>query len=93
MFERSADQELFQETTRKFLESHCPLSKVRSLAGSKSGFETDFWRRGAELGWTSLAVPEEAGGGSISGEGVVDLVMVAYEFGRHAAPGPLAPTI
>jgi alkylation response protein AidB-like acyl-CoA dehydrogenase len=92
MFERNADQELFQDTTRKFLESQCPLTKVRSLAGTKSGFEPDFWRRGAEFGWTSLVVPEEAGGGSVSGEGVVDLVLVAYEFGRHAAPGPLAPT-
>lgn len=92
MFERNADQELFQDTTRKFLESQCPLSKVRSLAGTKSGFEPEFWRRGAEFGWTSLVVPEEAGGGSISGEGVVDLILVAYEFGWHAAPGPLAPT-
>lgn len=92
MFERNADQELFQDTTRKFLESHCPLSKVRSLAGTKSGFEPEFWRRGAEFGWTSLVVPEEAGGGSVSGDGVVDLLLVAYEFGRHAAPGPLAPT-
>lgn len=92
MFERNGDQELFQETTRKFLESQCPLGKVRSLAGTKSGFEPDFWRRGAEFGWTSLVVPEDAGGGSVSGEGVLDLVLVAYEFGRHAAPGPLAPT-
>ncbi len=92
MFERNADQERFQDTTRRFLESQCPLSKIRSLAGTKSGFEPDFWHRGAEFGWTSLVVPEEAGGGSISGEGVLDLVLVAYEFGRHAAPGPLAPT-
>jgi alkylation response protein AidB-like acyl-CoA dehydrogenase len=92
MFERSADQQLFEETTRRFLEEQCPIRKVRDLAGTKAGYEPDFWRRGAELGWTSLAVPEEAGGGSISGAGVVDLLLVAYEFGLHAAPGPLLPT-
>jgi alkylation response protein AidB-like acyl-CoA dehydrogenase len=92
MFERNADQELFEETTRRFLESECPLTKVRVLAGTKAGFEPDFWRQGAELGWTSLVVPEEAGGGSVSGSGVLDLVLVAYEFGLHAAPGPLGPT-
>jgi alkylation response protein AidB-like acyl-CoA dehydrogenase len=50
------------------------------------------WRGGAELGWTSLLVPEDLGGGSISGAGVIDLTMVAEEFGRHASPGPLVPT-
>jgi alkylation response protein AidB-like acyl-CoA dehydrogenase len=92
MFERNADQELFEETTRKFLASHCPLTKLRDLAGTKAGYEPDYWRQGAELGWTSLVVPEEAGGGSVSGSGVRDLVLVAYEFGLHAAPGPLGPT-
>jgi alkylation response protein AidB-like acyl-CoA dehydrogenase len=92
MFECNPDQELLQDTTRRFLKSRCPSSTIRSLTGSKSGFESDFWRRGAEYGWTSLVVPEEYGGGSISAEGVVDLVLIAYEFGRHAAPGPLAPT-
>lgn len=92
MFERSADQELFEETTRRFLTTHSPLTKLRDLAGTKSGFEPDFWRQGAELGWTSLVVPEEAGGGSVSGTGVLDLVLLAYEFGLHAAPGPLGPT-
>jgi alkylation response protein AidB-like acyl-CoA dehydrogenase len=91
MFERNADQELLEDTTRRFLESHCPPSKLRDLAGTKSGFEPDYWRQGAELGWTSLVVPEEAGGGSVSGSGVLDLLLVAYEFGRHAAPGPLGP--
>ena len=34
-------------------------------------------------------MPAEAGGGSISAEGVKDLSLVAYQFGLHAAPGPL----
>lgn len=91
MFDRTADQELFEDTTRRFLEAECPLTKVRDLAGTKAGFERDYWRKGAELGWTSLLVPEDAGGGSVSGAGVADLVLVAYEFGLHAAPGPLGP--
>jgi alkylation response protein AidB-like acyl-CoA dehydrogenase len=91
-FVRSADQELLTEATRKFIATECPLTKVRDLAGSKSGYEPEYWRRGAELGWTSLVVPEESGGGSVSGNGVLDLALIAYEFGRHAAPGPLAPT-
>ena len=89
MFIRSADQQLFEETTKRFLESECPLTKVRELAGSEAGYETAFWRQGAQLGWISLVVPEQAGGGSVSGRGVRDLALVAYQFGLHAAPGPL----
>lgn len=92
MFDRDSDQELFEETTRRFLESEVPLSKLRGMAGTKAGYEPEYWRKGAELGWTSLVVPEDAGGGSVSGRGVIDLVLLAYEFGLHAAPGPLAPT-
>jgi len=91
MFERSTDQELFTETTRKFLETECPSSTLRDLGRTAAGYEPDLWRRGAELGWTSLVVPEAAGGGSISESGVLDLVLLAYEFGAHAAPGPLLP--
>ena len=41
------------------------------------------------MGWTLLLVGEEHGGGSVSGRGAVDLALIGYEFGRHAAPGPL----
>src|SRR5699024_10756225 len=44
-----------------------------------------------ELGWTSLLVPEELGGGSVSGDGVKDLALVAELAGRTVAPGPLHP--
>jgi alkylation response protein AidB-like acyl-CoA dehydrogenase len=91
-FEQSSDQEFFRETTQKFLESECPPAKVRELSATDAGFEPDYWRRGAELGWTSLLVSEEYGGGSISGRGVVDLSLLAFEFGRNAAPGPLSGT-
>jgi alkylation response protein AidB-like acyl-CoA dehydrogenase len=85
------DQEFFRDTTRKFLESECPLTKVRQLAATADGFEREYWRRGAELGWASLLVPEELGGGTISGRGVVDLTLVADAFGRFVSPGPLLP--
>ena len=87
------DQQLLQETTRKFLESTAPLETVRRLADAEpAGFDADWWRSGAELGWTSLLVPEDDGGGSVSGHGLLDLVLVAEEMGRLIAPGPLMPT-
>jgi len=87
----SDDQEFFRDTTRKFLGSECPIPKVRALRPDPDGFERGYWRQGAELGWTSLLVPEELGGGSVSGNGVADLALVADAFGAHVAPGPLLP--
>lgn len=86
------DQQFFQETTRKFLEQEAPLTSVRALADDPDGFDRAWWARGAELGWTSFLVPEDDGGGSLSGEGVVDLAIVAEEMGRLVSPGPLVPT-
>ncbi|MGD0747254.1 MAG: acyl-CoA dehydrogenase family protein [Acidimicrobiales bacterium] len=88
----SSDQELFRETTAKLLDELVPVGELRRLREDADGFGTGYWRRGADLGWTSLLVGEHHGGGSISGAGLVDLALVAYEFGRHAAPGPLAVT-
>jgi alkylation response protein AidB-like acyl-CoA dehydrogenase len=87
--ELTAEQVFFAETTRKFLTDTCPTSRLRERRDDPAGFDRDFWRQGADLGWTSLLVSEEDGGGSVSGQGVVDLTLVAFEFGRQAAPGPL----
>lgn len=88
----TADQRLFHSTTRDYLEKSAPLSRVRELADRALGFERDWWRRGAELGWTAMLVPESLGGGSVSGSPVVDLAIVAEEMGRACAPGPLTTT-
>ncbi len=91
-FDLTPDQILFRETTREFLEKQMPLTKVRELALAGTGFEREWWRRGAELGWVSMLVAPERGGGSISGEGLRDLAIVAEEMGRLVSPGPLAVT-
>src|SRR5215472_1345266 len=90
--ELTSDQEFFAETTRKYLDDKASPTDLRQLRFDPIGYTPDFWRQGAELGWTSLLVSEEDGGGSISGRGVADLALVAHEFGRHAAPGPLIAT-
>lgn len=90
--ELSEDQEFFRATTRKFLEAEAPLTVVRELAKEADGFDREFWRRGAELGWTSMLVSEADGGGTLSGAGLLDLMLVAEEMGRLVTPGPLLPT-
>ncbi|UGQ12279.1 acyl-CoA/acyl-ACP dehydrogenase [Yinghuangia sp. ASG 101] len=91
-FELSSDQKLFLSTARDFLEKDYPLDVIRRTAqDERTGFDPGWWRRAAELGWTSLLVPEDLGGGSISGHGVRDLALLAEQLGAGVAPGALLP--
>jgi len=86
------DQQLFWETTSKFLESTCPVPTIREWAEEElHGFPASWWSQGAELGWLSMLVSEEHGGGSVSGNGLSDLILVVEEIGRRVAPGPIIP--
>ena len=84
-----SDQEMLRDMTSRYLADRAPLASLRKLRDHPAGFEADYWIGGADLGWTSLLVAEADGGGSVSGRGAADLALIAYEFGRNAAPGPL----
>ncbi|MEU8896034.1 acyl-CoA dehydrogenase family protein [Nocardia sp. NPDC048505] len=88
----TAEQRLFRETTRDFLAGTVPLGTVRALGERATGLDREWWRRGAELGWTAPLAPESRGGGSVSGRPLTELAAVATEFGLACAPGPLAVT-
>lgn len=87
----SPEKILFTSTTQAFLEKEAPLRRVRELHAEGTSFDPAWWRRAAELGWTALLVPEELGGGSVSGNGFADLATVAEQLGKTVAPGPLYP--
>jgi alkylation response protein AidB-like acyl-CoA dehydrogenase len=87
----SPEKILFAATTQAFLQKEVPLSRVRELHAAGASFDPGFWKRAAELGWAGLLVPEELGGGSVSGDGVADLAAVAEQLGKTVAPGPLYP--
>ena len=85
----SPDQESLRDSTARFLADKATPAALRSLRDDPAGFDAEYWRQGVQLGWTPLLVDPAHGGGSVSGNGLVDLTLIAYEFGRHAAPGPL----
>jgi len=88
-FELNEEQSMLREVSRTMLSANCTSELVRALAGSSKDLDEKLWQRGAELGWTGLAVPEELGG---SGQGLVELCLVAEELGAAVAPGPVAET-
>ena len=85
------DQELLRSTTRRFLTEHQSLADVRRSMEGPDLFDPGIWRQGAELGWTAMLVPAEHEGGSVTGQPLVDLVVLAEELGRALNPGPFVP--
>ncbi|MET9089462.1 acyl-CoA dehydrogenase [Streptomyces sp. NPDC004237] len=68
-----------------FFRNESPPSVVR--AAEPLGFDATLWRRLAGMGIASMSLPESAGGDDAT---LVDLVLVAEEWGRTLAPVPLA---
>jgi len=84
----SSDQDLLRGTTARLIESMCPLSTVRRLTESDTGLPPGYLGAAADVGWFAMLVPEQYGGGSVSGRGVCDLAIVAEERGRALQPSP-----
>jgi alkylation response protein AidB-like acyl-CoA dehydrogenase len=89
--EPSDDAKLFIATTRAFLDKHASLLDVRALHAQGRSYEQTWWQQAAQLGWTSLLVPEKYGGGSVTGQPLRDLAAISEQLGRTVAPGPLHP--
>jgi alkylation response protein AidB-like acyl-CoA dehydrogenase len=88
----SEDQHLFRETTARFIEARCPIGTVRAMADDPQLRDPTLLRDAGELGWFALFIPEEFGGGSVSGTPIQDAVIVAEERGRTVQPGPFVAT-
>lgn len=89
----SADQEALRDSVRTVLEAECPRLRVRAGAEERiHGRDAPSPVDGPAqaLGWTALTVPESAGG---LGLGAAELAVVAEEWGRALAPGPLLVTL
>ena len=86
------DQRMLLDAATSFIDRTCPLTKVRERAYDDAAYADAYRRQAGELGWYSLLVPEDAGGGSVSENGVEDTALVAYTRGRRLQPDPFIGT-
>jgi alkylation response protein AidB-like acyl-CoA dehydrogenase len=94
------EQAMLKDSARRFMEDKQPLLALRkATAGTEDpyfgaeragSYDTTAWQEMVALGWTALAVPEDAGG---VGMNLVTAVAVAEEVGRAAMPTPLTSTL
>jgi alkylation response protein AidB-like acyl-CoA dehydrogenase len=86
------DQRLLAQTTERFIADRMPLSRVRELVDSGDSASEAYWRAAGEIGWFAMLAPEELGGGSVSGRGLLDAAILAELRGRHLQPGAFVDT-
>jgi alkylation response protein AidB-like acyl-CoA dehydrogenase len=83
-FSLDDDQAATRDVFRDFFTKECPTTVVR--AAEPLGHDEKLWNRLKDLGVTSMGLPADAGG---DGGSLVDLVLVAEEYGAVLAPVPL----
>lgn len=89
---------LLKTSARKFFSDNFPTDRLHRMVASDPtptrmsdcAWDRDLWRQMVDLGWTSLAVPESAGGLGMPAVAVAGLV---EELGRAAFPCPLQATL
>ena len=95
------DETLLRDSVRKFLSDNAPIDRVRQVVArdhdeayqseiQPAAYDEALWRQMVDLGWTSLAVPESAGG---AGMKMVAVAAIAEEAGRAALVSPLIATL
>jgi alkylation response protein AidB-like acyl-CoA dehydrogenase len=90
-FAFNEEQEELRSIARSFLEDHSASEQVRQAMESELGYEPQLWKQiGAELGWTSVVIPEEYGGLGLS---YVELVALLEVMGGALLCSPFFASV
>lgn len=89
---------MLKDSARRFFAEKLPVDQLHGLVAdayepdweASVNWRPELWREMVDLGWTSLAVPESAGG---IGMPWVAVVALLEESGRAAFPAPLLTTL
>jgi len=90
-FRFTEEQEELREMARAFLAEVSGSDQIRAAMATELGYDADVWKRiGAELGWTSVHIPEAYGG---LGLGDVELVALLETTGERLLCAPFFSTV
>ena len=85
----SDEQAMILESAKAFCSDKSPMTTVRSLLNSDTGFLPEVWDEMVALGWTGIAIPEQYGGSDL---GIGSTVPLVESLGRHMLCTPLIST-
>jgi alkylation response protein AidB-like acyl-CoA dehydrogenase len=89
-FDLTEEQQMMVESVAKFVATDSPVSRFRGLRDSSPGWEPVVWETMGEMGWLSVAFPEEQGG---FGGSFVDVALILEQFGRGLVPEPYIASV
>jgi len=90
-FAFTEEQEELRESARGFLAEFSGSEQVRHAAESELGYDPELWGQlGAELGWTSVVIPEQYGGLGLS---YVELVALLEVMGSNLLCSPFFASV
>ena len=78
-------QKMFKKAAADFVKAEAPSHVLTRWFRNKETFLPDLYRKGADLGWLGMVIPEQYGGASAS---FTDFAVVFEELGRGPLPGP-----
>jgi len=95
------EEQMVRDSAAKFLKDNAGIETLRALTAKDpveayesqlqpAPWSEELWQSIVELGWTTLAIPEECGG---MGMKMVAIAALAEEIGRVALPSPLTATL
>ncbi len=79
------EQDLLQESLRRFVADVLPASRLRALFDAGRGFDEAIWQGAAKVGLCGLTVPEAYGGAGLE---LLDQALAFEVLGEAALPGP-----
>jgi alkylation response protein AidB-like acyl-CoA dehydrogenase len=79
------EQNLLQESLRRFTADVLPANRLRALFDAGRGFDETIWRGAAKVGLCGLTVPEAYGGAGLE---LLDQALAFEVLGEAALPGP-----
>jgi len=96
-----SEETMLRDGARRLLDERAGVETLRRIVArdhieayesevQPARYDDDLWQKMVELGWTSVAVPESAGG---MGMRTIAAVILAEEIGRAALPSPLTATL
>src|SRR5690554_1548393 len=88
-FSYSDEQQMLQDSVRKFVQSQYDFDARGKLIESDLGFSAEHWTLFAELGWLTVPFSEEDGG---FGGSAVDMMVLMEEFGKGMVVEPFLAT-
>ena len=84
-FALSDEQRMLQDSIAGYLESNCPLTRVRETAAAGDARADDVWQGLTDLGACAVLIDEDYGG---VGLGLLEAALIAEAMGAVAAPVP-----